>query len=270
MRKCIAGRARRSWVVGVMVAIAAAAPLGAQGAGNGYLFGVPSGGLTIRAGYAMPLLGGDFFNEETERFTFGKGDLSGPSLGAEVTFRLAPRYALSLSADYEGVRDVQSEYRHFYEYLADGDSLPIHQSTTFQRVPMTANLRVYLASPGRSVGTLAWIPSKVVPWVEAGAGATWYRFRQQGDFVDETAVSCTDVFDPDYPSCPIFTSTLATSGVGLALRGAGGVDLSISPRIAATAGARYLWSQATMHDSYEGNKIDLSSVALTLGLTFRL
>jgi hypothetical protein len=267
MRQRIAGGARRKWLTGAALMAAAAMPLGAQGTGNGYLFGVPSGRVTIRAGYAIARAKGDFFDEQMQRFTLDKGDFSSPTIGGELTFRIASRYDLSLSADYAGVRDVGSAYRTFFEFPPQGDSLPIRQSTSFQRVPVTASLRFYLTPPGRSIGTLAWIPNRVVPWVEAGIGGTWYRFRQEGDFVDETTPSCTDPVDP---SCPIYTATVTASGWGIALRGAGGIEVSISPRIAATAGARYTWSQATMGDDFEGNKIDLSSVALTLGLTFRL
>ena len=51
----------------------------------------------------------------------------------------------------------------------------------------------------------------------------------------------------------------------------GGVDFTLTPRIALTGDARYLWSSASMNESFEGyDKIDLSGVFLTLGLTFRL
>ena len=51
MRQGIAGGGRGKWLVGAAMAVAAASPLGAQGTGNGYLFGVPSGGVTVRAGW---------------------------------------------------------------------------------------------------------------------------------------------------------------------------------------------------------------------------
>ena len=51
----------------------------------------------------------------------------------------------------------------------------------------------------------------------------------------------------------------------------GGVDVTLTPRIALTGDARYLWSRAEMTDSYQGyDKIDLSGVSVALGVTFRL
>ena len=73
------------------------------------------------------------------------------------------------------------------------------------------------------------------------------------------------------PTLPIRTDHLETSGWGPALQGMGGVDVTLSSRIALTGDARYLWSRATPGESYEGyDEIDLSGVSVTLGLTFRL
>jgi len=99
----------------------------------------------------------------------------------------------------------------------------------------------------------------VVPWVGIGGGATWYKLRQTGDFVVK---STNEVVGQTYES----------SGWGPALQGMGGVNVTVTPRIALTGDARYLWSRASMEDNtaFEGLKIDLSGVSVALGLTFRL
>jgi outer membrane protein W len=259
MRHRIRGGAAKVWLVGAGLALAAAVPVGAQGTGNGYLFGEPMGRVTLRAGYAHAMANSDIFDENTKNLTLDKSDFSGPTFGGEAAFRIAPRIDFTLDAAYAGVKR-NSSYRDLTETDANGNEVPIRQTTTFQRIPLTANLRLYLADRGRSVGSLAWIPAKVVPWVGAGAGVSWFRFKQEGDFV-----TLSD------PNLPILTTSAKADGWGPALQGMGGVDVTITPRIALTGDARYIWSRATLGDSYEGfDKIDLSGVSVALGLTFRL
>jgi hypothetical protein len=253
MRHRIAGRGAKGWMVGAALMVAAAAPSSAQGTGNGYLFGEPSGRATLRAGWAFASAGSDFFDQATTDFTLSKSDFSGPTFGGELAYRIAPRLDFTVDGAYAGV-DRNSHYRKF----TDSNGQEIEQSTSLKRVPLTANIRAYLASPGRSVGSLAFIPARVVPWLGVGAGATWYDLKQTGDFIDTNTLN-------------VFPATFHSSGWGPALQGMGGIDLTLTPRIAATADARYTWSRATLGGDFQGyDKIDLSGVAVTLGLTFRL
>jgi opacity protein-like surface antigen len=252
MRKGIAGRARRNWLAGAMVAIAAAAPLGAQGTGNGYLFGAPSGGLSIRGGWFIATASSDFYEEAGRDLTLGKSDFSAPTIGVEAAFRLTSQLDLTFDGAWSNA-NPKSHYRD----LVDNNNQEIEQSTSLRRVPLTANLKMYLAPRGRSVGSLAYIPAKVVPWVGIGGGATWYKLRQTGDFVNKSTNA-------------VVAQTYESSGWGPALQGMGGVDFTLTPRIALTGDARYLWSRASMTDNFEGLKIDLSGVSVALGLTFRL
>jgi hypothetical protein len=138
--------------------------------------------------------------------------------------------------------------------------VPIVQTTRFQRVPVTGSIKAYLAPRGRSVGRLAWVPTKLAPYVGAGGGFLWYRFKQDGDFVDfarQTGNIFTSTFESDKwtPSAHAFT----------------GVDYSLSPRVALTGEARYTWGRAPLNrDYFTGfERIDLSGVAATAGLSFR-
>jgi opacity protein-like surface antigen len=262
MRKRIAGGARWKWLTAATLVVAAAMPLGAQGTGNGYLFGVPSGALTVRAGYSIATANSDFFRLSSRDLTLDKSDFNGPTVGAELAIRLTPQVDFTLDGAWAGV-NRKSHYRDF----VDGDGQEIEQSTTLRRVPLTANVRAYLVPRGRSVGRLAYIPAKVVPWVGAGAGLTWYKLEQSGDFlnVDRCNQLQTDA------ACAVYNDRLESSSWGPALQGMGGVDITLTPRIAVTGDARYLWSRASMDDSFEGyEKIDLSGVSVALGLTFRL
>ena len=262
MRQRIAGGARRNWLVGAALVAAAAMPLSAQGTGNGYLFGVPTGGLTIRAGWFIASANSDFYTEAGKDLTLDKSDFSAPTIGADLALRLTPQ----LDVTFDGAWIGSSQKSH-YRTLVDADNKEIEQTTTLRRVPLTANLKAYLVPRGRSVGSLAYIPAKVVPWVGVGAGATWYKAEQSGDFLNVPL--CTEL--QTEAACAVFSDDITDDGWGPALQGMGGVDITLTPRIALTGDARYLWSRASMEDSFSGfEKIDLSGVSVTLGVTFRL
>lgn len=222
--------------------------------GGGYLFGDPVGRFNLRGGYAHASANSDVFKQTTDLLSINRGDFSGPVVGGELAFRLAPQVDLSFVADYAGV-SRNSHYRN----LVDNANREIQQATTFQRVPLTANVRAYLSPRGRAIGQLAWIPARVVPWLGAGGGAMWYRFHQEGDFVD-------------FMTNKVIPLKLESSGLTPAAQGMGGVDITITPRMALTGDARYTWAKARLGRDFDPSfdKLDLSGVSLTLGLTFRL
>jgi hypothetical protein len=253
MRQGISGGARRGWLTGAALIAAAAMPLGAQGTGNGYLFGEPTGGLGIRAGWFVASASSQFYRDAIRDLNVDKSDFSAPTLGADFALRLSPRIDVTFDGSFTSLTR-SSHYRNF----VDNNNQEIEQSTSLKRVPLTVNLKAYLSDRGRSVGRLAYIPSKVVPWIGLGAGAAWYNLQQSGDFINPTTSA-------------VFNDHLETSGWGPAAQGMGGVDVTLTPRIALTGDARYLWSRAEMTDSYQGyDKIDLSGVSIALGVTFRL
>ena len=241
------------------VALAATLMLGgareslAQQSGDGFLFHTPDARLSLRAGYARANAGSDLFDFAVKNLTLKKGDFSGFALGAEIGFPFTSRIEGSLDIGYSS-SSTGSEFRNFTDNL----NLPIEQTTKFERAPVTANLRYYLSEPGRSIGRLAWIPSKFTPWVAGGAGVMWYRFRQEGDFVN-------------FKTLNVFPSRLESSDWTAVVQGMAGADFTLTPRMAMTADARYLWAQANPSQDFSGfHKIDLSGVQATLGLTFRL
>jgi hypothetical protein len=242
----------RQLVASALFVAAAASPVYAQATGNGYMFGPPDARFSIHAGYSRAGAGGDLFDEVTTNLSLDKSDFSGPTIGGELAMTLSPRLDLALQVDYAGITKG-SDYRHFAE-----NGAPIRQTTTFRRVPITANIRAYLLPRGRDIGKLAWIPASVVPWIGAGGGAMWYQFKQQGDFVDLSNLNIySDFFD--------------SNGWTPTLQGMGGVDINLSTRLAFTADLRYNWARADLGRDFVGyNKIDLSGVSTALGFTIRL
>ena len=244
---------RTTFALAAALALGLALPAYAQHGGDGYLFHAPNVRLSLRGGYDHANANSEVFDQAVQDLSLNKSDFSGLTLGGEAAFALTSRLDLSLDVGFSRSQKG-SDFRHFI----DNNDLPIEQTTTFARVPLMANLRLYLSPPGRNVGRLAWIPNKVVPFVGAGAGTMWYRFEQTGDFVD-------------FQTNNVFTSTFKSDGWTPALQGMGGVDVSITPLLAFRGEARYVWAKAPLGRDFSGfNRIDLSGVQGTLGLTFRL
>ena len=236
-----------------LLLVALAVPAQGQGSGNGYLFGTPDVRFSLHAGYAHANAKSELFDFVIDNLTVERGAFSGPNIGGDMAVRLAPRVDLAFGVDYSAAVKNSDDRRYL-----DNNNRPIEQTTSFRRAPLMANLLVSLASRGRSVGSLAWIPARVVPWIGAGAGTMWYRFQQQGDFVD-------------YQTLIVFSTTLESSGWTPAYQGLGGVDVTISPRLGFTADARYLWAKGNLSGDFRGfDRIDLSGITGSLGLTIRL
>jgi opacity protein-like surface antigen len=246
------GSIRSAIVVGALL-LTAWLPASAQSAGNGYLFHPPNATITVRGGYSRAMAGSDVFDDVTDQLTLDRGDFSSLTFGADAAVPVAGAVEAVLSAGFSR-SSHESEFRDF----VDNNDQPIEQTTTFERLPVTVSLRLNLAAPGRSVGHLAWIPSRVVPYVGAGIGAMRYRFKQEGDFVNFTTNA-------------VFPSLLVSEGWTFVGQGMAGVDYNFSPQFGLSLDARYLHAKSDLGPSFAGyEKIDLSGVSATVGLTVRL
>jgi hypothetical protein len=245
---------RRTAAVLACCATLAVRPAAAQTQGNGFLFVQPAASLALRGGYALAAAGSDIFTFATDELTLGKRDFSGFTGDADLAIRAASRVDVVLSAGLSSA-SKRSEMRHW----VDMDDKPIEQSTYFTRVPMTVGGRYYLTPRGRSVGRFAWVPSRYAPFVGAGVGTMWYRFRQEGDFVDV-----------DSPNKDVFTDELKTQGFAAMAYGAAGVDLSLNPRFAFSTQAKYSLARGPVGGDFQGfDRIDLSGFAVTAGFAVR-
>ncbi len=232
----------------------AAGSSSAQSAGDGYLFHRPDVTVSLRAGYSRADAGSDVFDDVTSNLTLNRRDFSSLTVGGDLAFHVAKRVDLVLSGGYSR-SNHKSEFRDF----VDNNDLPIEQTTTFERLPVTANIRFNLSQPGRTIGSLAWIPNRIVPLVGAGVGAMRYRFRQDGDFVD-------------FNTNAVFSSVLDSEGWALVGQAMAGVDYNFSPRFGLSLDARYMHAKGELDaQRYKGyDKLDLSGTAATIGLSFRL
>lgn len=236
----------------VGAALAAAAAARAQDAGNGFLFGRPSGSFGIHGGYAIASAGSDLFSFTTKQLTLNRGSFDALSFGAEIAFSLTPTLDLVVGTTYARTSHP-SEFRDW----VDNKNLPIEQTTSFARWPLTASVKWYLMPRGRSVGKFAWVPTRYAPYVGFGAGTMWYSFEQHGDFID-------------FDSKNVFADTFTSSGWTPTAHALAGVEYSLTPRLALSSEARYQFANATLGTSFvEFHRIDLSGFTATVGLTVR-
>lgn len=238
--------------IGLVLLTALPAAALAQGSGNGFLFGTPAGSATFRAGWAAPRAGGDLFSFTTNQLTLSRGDFSSPDGGMDLSFHLFRRTELMFSIDYSGM-SRKSEFRKYI----DNNDQPIEQTTSFRRIPLSVSVKQYLTSTGRSIGKFAWIPSRAAVYVGAGGGAQYYRFNQDGDFID------FDTFN-------VFPDHFKSEGWAPTAHVLAGFDYTLSPRWAVTTEARYMWSHADLSNDFSGFRpLDLSGFATNVGLTVR-
>ncbi|HYV96824.1 MAG TPA: hypothetical protein VE967_05165 [Gemmatimonadaceae bacterium] len=237
---------------GVVLAAGVSSGAAAQGNGPGFLFGPPRGAVTIRTGWSLASAGSDVFSFTTNQLTLDRRDFSGAMLSVDATWRVLPRTELVASAGITATVK-RSEFRDF----VDNNELPIEQSTEFARAPLTIGLRQNLGGTGRQVGRFAWVPSRVTPFVGAGAGVMYYRFKQYGDFID-------------FATMDVFPSQFVSEGWTPTAYASAGVDYSLSARIGLTAEGRYHWARANLSRDFSGfDKIDLAGLATTVGVSIR-
>jgi hypothetical protein len=152
-------------------------------------------------------------------------------------------------------RRADSEYRDFI----GSDDLPIEQSTRLRRMPASVGVRYNLLPAGRAISRLAWVPSKIVPYVAAGGGAMWYKFQQEGEFIDYLS-----------PRLDVFRAKLEASGWAPLAYAATGFTWTTRPSVALNTEVRYDHSRTPMKGDFTGfDKTALSGVGVTTGIQFR-
>lgn len=216
-----------------------------------FLFGQPDGTIGIRVSWLSSRSGSDWYDFVTDQLTLERDNFNGPGIGTDVGITLRPRLDLLIGFEYSQ-STTASEYRRF----VDNNRLPIEQTTQLRNVNLSGGIKYALTERGRSVGQLAWVPRKVVPFVGGGGGAMWFGVRQYGDFVD-------------YMDLSVFTDVFESSGWSPSAHVLGGVDVRVLRRAYVTFDARYVWASGDLgQDWIDFDPIDLSGFRLSAGFNF--
>lgn len=238
----------------VLLAFGAAEVAAQQGSGQGFLFRPPPGSMTVYGGLAAPFASGGVHQLATTELTLDRGDFRSGSVGFELALSASPRVDVVFNME-RARTSRRSEYRDW----VDNNDQPIEQVTKFERMPLVLSARYYLTERGRRVGSVAWIPARLVPFVSAGVGTVRYTYEQNGDFVDEQTLD-------------VFSARLTSRDWVAALQGGAGLQWSVSPRLLLTGDLRYLHASGSGDEpsqEFAGYRVNLSGVSSMVGLTLR-
>jgi hypothetical protein len=214
-----------------------------------FLLGKPKGFIGLHTGMFLPEADSDLFDMITSELTLEKNDFHAWDFGFDFGFDLREKVDLIFHYDYSKA-SADSEFR---EYV-DEQGRPIRQNTELVESSITAGIKYSLKPPGRQLGEYAWLPSRIVPFVEGGVGALYYDFEQRGEFVDSTTLE-------------IFYASLKSSSWAESIYLGGGVDLYLSGNAYLTLDLRYSWASHGLDEDFLGfDDIDLGGLRATAGI----
>lgn len=214
-----------------------------------FLLGKPKRFIGLHTGIFFPQADSDVFDMITQELTLEKNDFRAWDFGLDFGFDLYEKVDLVFHYDYSR-RSVGSESRDF----VDEQDLPITQESSLYESSITAGIKYSLKPPGRRLGEYAWLPSRIVPFVEGGLGALYYTFELKGNFVDST-------------TWKIFPASLKSSGWTQSGYLGGGTDIYLLKNMYLTLDLRYSWASAGLDEAFTGfDDIDLDGFRVTAGI----
>lgn len=238
--------------IGVAAMLALPTPVLGQSEGPGFLFHQPRGTFTLRMGVSRPNATGDPYADFSNDLTLSKSSYNAFDVAGDLAFSVTRKLDVVLTAGWAGSR-APTELRHWL----DANDQPIQQTTTLQRVPLTASLKYYLRPRGQAVGRFAWVPLGLAPYVGAGGGLMFYRYHVWGNFVDPTDTI-------------IYADNIASENWTGTAHVFAGVDIPLGPRFVMSGEARYAWAKAPLGPDFKGfGDINLSGFSVTVGVGVR-
>jgi hypothetical protein len=214
-----------------------------------FLFQTPDGSFGVRGSWVFARAGSDWYDFVTDHLTLENRDFNAPAFGVDLGITITPRVDAVIGFDFSQ-STTGSEYRDF----VDNNRLPITQQTRLREMNLSGGVRLALTERGREVGSFAWVPRTVVPYVGAGGGMLWFDVNQTGDFVD-------------FVDNSIFTDVFRSRGWAPSAHVFGGVDIRVYRRLFLTLDGRYLWAAGDLgSDWIDFDPIDLTGLRLAAGI----
>ena len=216
-----------------------------------FMFGAPKGSVSIRWSWDVHHAGSDWFDFVQEQLTLEDNDFITRGIAGDVNVAISPRVDIVGSAEYTA-RETFSEYRDF----VDNNRQPINQTTRLRQTTVTGGLRYALTDRGRSIGSIAWLPRRLVPYAGGGAGVLWYSLLQWGDFID-------------FEDGSVFIDQFPSSGWSPVAYVHGGVDLLMFKRVALNIDVRHQWAAPELDEQvFTGfDPLELSGVRISAGIS---
>jgi opacity protein-like surface antigen len=217
-----------------------------------FLFGRPQAEVGVRGGWSFARGGSDWYDFVTDQLTLEPRDFDAVTVASDVGIWLPGRFTAIGGVEFTHTQPG-SEYRR----LVDNNRQPINQTTRLNVVSLTGGVKYALTERGRSIGRLAWIPTRVAPYVGAGAGATFYDLRQTGDFVD-------------FVDRSVFPAVFRSRGWAPTFYVGGGADVRVLRRMQISADFRYRRAEAELNNTWvDFDPLDLSGARMTVGTSWQ-
>jgi hypothetical protein len=214
-----------------------------------FLFGRPRASIGLRGSWVFASAGSDVFDFVTRQLTLEKEHFNTPAFAADVAFNVTSRLQVEAGVEIARMQRA-SEYRDF----VDNNLLPIEQTTALNTTHIIGGIRYALTPRGREVSRLVWVPTKLVPYVGAGAGAVLYQFRQYGDFVD-------------FVDNSIFYGSFRSQAWAPTAHVFGGIDVQLYRGLFATVQGRYTKASGRLSSDFvDFDPIDLSGFRMSGGI----
>jgi len=202
------------------------------------------GGLDVRVGAFLPDAKGNIFADTQELFGTKKADWRGVSGGVDFNLGLSSNVELGFGIDAYS-RTLDTVYVDFERPSGDD----INQTLKLTVVPLSVSLKV-VANNHRGA---------VSPYLLAGVDAYFWQYEEDGDFIDFGS-----------PDLEIGSDFFESSGVAPGFHVGGGVRVPVGDDIKITAEARYNFAkEVDMGDDFSRNRIDVSGLAVTVGVNVR-
>jgi hypothetical protein len=213
-------------------------------------------GFTGRIGAFMPLGHSNLFDDANDLYTLDigasdparlkMGDWAGGYGGGEFSFRVARNVELGFHVDgYDRVLDTS--YRN---HVRKEDGSDIEQTLNLTLVPIGMSIR-FVPTSARA---------RIAPYVAFGPDVIYYRYTEEGDFIDFFAT----------PTPQDFPDRFYSDGWTVGAHVAGGVRVAVSDYVWLVGEGRYQWAHLTkMGGDFSDYQIDGSGVAVTVGVYFR-
>jgi len=209
-----------------------------------------AGGLDLRIGAFFPQAKSNLFDDAaTLFFVDPKKDFRGVTGGIEYSTVLTDNVELGLSLD--GFDRMHGTSYRDYTHPDGGE---IRQTLKLSIVPLGATIR--FVPTGRRVA--------VAPYLGVGADLFYWRWREDGDFID---------FGD--PSNPIVADSFRSDGWKAGFHVTGGLRFRVTHDFAVVAEGRYQRAKARMGGDFAPNgpglenEIDLSGFSATVGVHVR-
>jgi opacity protein-like surface antigen len=199
-------------------------------------------GIELRLGGFGPRGHSNLFDDVDELFAVGRNDFRGFTGGIEYSLGVGDHVEVGFHLDGYG-RTVTSSYRDFEHE----DGSPIFQDLRLNIVPLGATLRFLPA--GRR--------ARFSPYLAAGADVFFYKYEEQGDFIDFFADN------------EIFADAFVSEGAAGGFHVAAGLRVPVSHDFSLTGEVRYQQARTRMSDDFSQNELDLSGTSVTLGVHLR-